>query len=415
MSTQTIRTHELANGLTLIVESMPAVQSAAFSLLVPGGSLFDPPGKNGSAALLCDLLTRGAGELGNVELSEALDDLGLSRHENVGNTHISFSGASLATNLPAALEIYGDILRRPHLPEEHFEPVREGVRQSLQSVEDEPRQKVMVELRRHTYDAPWGLPSDGSLEDLPRLSIQTTREHYERCFRPNGTILGIAGNVEFERMVDVVERVFGDWVPKADPEFETSPPAPSPAHLEHESEQTHIGVAYRAVPFRDPQYYAAWAAVSVLSGGMSSRLFTEVREKRALCYAVYAGLRSLKDEARVLCYAGTTNERAQETLDVMLRELVRLGEGIKQDELERSKALAKSALIMQQESSSSRASSIAGDWFHLKRNRTLDEIREKIDSLTVDSVLDYVHEHPARDFTLVTIGPEALRVEGQMD
>ena len=164
------------------------------------------------------------------------------------------------------------------------------------------------------------------------------------------------------------------------------------------------------MPYRDPNYYASWAAVGVLSGGMSSRLFTEVRERRGLCYSVYATLSSLRDEARVLCYAGTTAERAQETLDVTLRELVRLEEGIETEELDRCKARAKSSLIMQQESTSSRSSSVARDWYHLGRVMTLDEIRSKIDALSVETVLRYVREHPARDVTVLTIGPQALEV-----
>jgi predicted Zn-dependent peptidase len=144
---------------------------------------------------------------------------------------------------------------------------------------------------------------------------------------------------------------------------------------------------------------------------MSSRLFTEVREKRGLCYAISASLNSLKDQARVLCYAGTTTERAQETLDVTVRELEILGgtgHEIGEDELERCKARAKSSLVMQQESTISRSSSIARDWFHLGRVETLSEVRDKINALTVETITDYVHQHPARDFTILTIGPQAL-------
>jgi predicted Zn-dependent peptidase len=146
----------------------------------------------------------------------------------------------------------------------------------------------------------------------------------------------------------------------------------------------------------------------VLSGGMSSRLFTEIREKRGLCYSVYATLNTLKDRGLVVCYAGTTAERAQETLDVLRAELARLGEGIGQDELDRCKARAKSSLIMAQESSGSRAASLARNWYHLGRVITLDEVRTHIEELTVARVLDYVHRHPARDMSILTIGPEPL-------
>ena len=408
MKDQNIQTHSFENGLTLVIESMPGVQSAAFSLMVPSGSIYDPTGQNGSAAVLCDLITRGAGDRDSKQLSAAFDNLGLQRQESVGNAHLGFSGATLAENLPDALRLYGDVVLRPHLPADQFEAARAGVEQTLRATEDEPRQKVILELRRRCYDAPWGLPADGTLEELNALTADSTREHYERCFRPDETILGIAGKVDVEEIKAVVDEIFGDWDHKATPSYETGSRGASRDHLHHESTQTHIGIAYDCVPYRDPDYYAAWAAVSGLSGGMSSRLFTEVREKRGLCYSVYATLSSLRDEARVLCYAGTTVERARQTLDVTLQELGRLGDGIADSELDRCKARAKSSLIMQQESTVSRASSIARDWYHLGRVTTLAEVREKIDGLTVDKVLDFVNRHPARDFTILTIGPQPL-------
>jgi predicted Zn-dependent peptidase len=116
----------------------------------------------------------------------------------------------------------------------------------------------------------------------------------------------------------------------------------------------------------------------------------------------------LRDAGFVLCYAGTTNERAAETLEVLLGELQRLKDGIADDELRRCQARAKSALIMSQESTSARAGSIARDWYHLGRVVTLEEVRRKIDALTPQRVLDYVHHHPAADFTLMTMGPKAI-------
>src|SRR5205823_219714 len=126
---------------------------------------------------------------------------------------------------------------------------------------------------------------------------------------------------------------------------------------------TQIALAYASVPIGDADYYAAMGAVNVLSGGMSARLFTEIREKRGLCYAVWATYQTFKDRASILCYAGTTNERAQETLDVTLAELKRLQEGVESEEVERVQAGLKSSLIMQEESTSSRAGSVALGFF----------------------------------------------------
>lgn len=410
MQASPIETHTLSNGLTVLVEPMKSVQSAAFALLVPSGSIYDPPDRLGCSSVLSDLIFRGAGNLDNQGLITALDNLGLQYSGRTGNTHITLSGSTLADKLPDALRLFGDIVRRPHLPEDEFDPARNSVVQDLRSIEDEPRQKIFIELRRRCYDAPWGLPAEGTLEGLESLTHADTVALFERAFRPNDTVLAVAGNVSPQEIVQLTEEMFGDWQLKTAPTWQTSPHGLSVDHLHQDSKQTQIGLAYNSVPYRHPDYYNAWAAVSILSGGMSARLFTEVREKRGLCYSVYATQHSLREEARVLGYAGTTVDRAQETLDVMVETLVNLRQGIEEVELSRCKARAKSAIIMQQESTARRASSLASNWYHLGRVLPMQELQQKIDALTIDSILAYVHEFPARDFTVMTIGPEPLKV-----
>jgi predicted Zn-dependent peptidase len=141
---------------------------------------------------------------------------------------------------------------------------------------------------------------------------------------------------------------------------------------------------------------------------MSSRFFTEVRENRGLSYAVWATNASTQNYGAVLCYAGTGADRAQQTLDVMAAELLKLPEGIYADELARVKIRIKSGLVMQQESSPARAASNAGDWYYLGRVQTLDEVEQIIDALTVDQINAYLAAHPPRKFTIVTLGQEKL-------
>jgi len=398
----------LSNGLTVLVETMPAVQSAAFSLLIPAGSAFDPLGQNGTANALADWITRGAGKLSSRELLSAFDRLGIQAHESASLHHLSISASCLAENLLPALRMYGDVVKHPQFNKEDFEAVMAGVEQSLLAIEDEPRQKVMFELMKRCFPSPWGQPAEGTLADLQNITPQSVREQFRRCVRPRSAILGIAGNVTLADVLPVLEETYGDWTGENEIVLTTGDRGAYREHITHESTQTHIGVAYPSVPYGADNYYQAWAAVNVLSGGMSSRLFTEVREKRGLCYSVYASLSSTKHQGQVLCYAGTTAERAQETLDVLLGELKRLGEGIEEAELSRCQARAKSSLIMAQESTGGRAGSLARNWFYLNRVVTLDEVRSKIEALTVRSVLDYVHAYPAKEFTLLTIGPESL-------
>ena len=306
--------------------------------------------------------------------------------------------------------MYADVLRRPRLPADQVEAARSVALHELSSIEDDPAQKVMLELRRRHFPDPWGRPSQGSVESVETIQLAQIRDHHERHYRPNGTIIGVAGRFDWPAVRDHVAQLMADWKASAAAEPIVGQPGQQNEHLEQDSKQTQIGIAYASVPYRDPDYFQAWGSVGVLSGGMSSRLFTEVREKRGLCYSVYASHQSLRDSAGVLCYAGTSARPAQETLDVTLAELVRLAQGIQAEELDRLKARIKSSLVMQQESTSARSGAIARDWYHLGRVRTLEEIESLVDGLSRESINAYLEEHPPRHFTIVTLGPEPLEV-----
>ena len=405
---QQVFQHTLPNGLVLLAERMEHVRSAAINFLDPAGCAFDPAGQFGVGTVMADLITRGAGDRDSRQLSLALDNLGIDRDESVGAVNMRFWGSTLARNIAPALDIYADIVLRPHFPEDELEPVQALTVQDILSLEDAPQQKVMVELRRRYYPSPLSKDKRGRKEDIESLTIGDVRAQHRRLFRPNGSILSVAGNIEWEPLKAQVERLFGNWEPGASADIQPQPHQATSAHIEKDTQQTQIALAFPSVPVTDPDYYSARAAVSVLSGGMSSRLFTEVREKRGLCYSVYAFHETFKSQGTMLAYAGTRAERAQETLDVTLAELKRLKDGIEDDEIDRVKAGLKSSLIMQEESTGARAGAIATDWYYLNRVRSFDEIQAIIDGLTPAAVLGYLNRYPVRDVTLVTLGPAPL-------
>lgn len=407
---QAIYTHRYENGLVLLAESMPWLESAAFTLRVPAGCAQEPTDRLGIGSVTCEMAMRGAGPRDSRRLVEDLDNLGVERGESVSDAHTSFSGATLASNLLPALAIYADIVRRPHLPPDQLEAARLVALQELSAVEDEPAQKVMLELRRHHYPDPWGRSSQGNRAALEAATIDDVRGHHERHYHAAGAILGVAGRIDWPRLRDEVGRLLADWPAGTEVQVVEGVHKARSEHLPHESNQTHIGIAYPSVPYRHPDFFQAWGSVGVLSGGMSARLFTEVREKRGLCYSVYAVHHTLKDRAAVLCHAGTSAERAQQTLDVTLSELRRLADGVEAFELDRLKARIKSSLIMQQESSASRSSALVRDWYYLGRVRPLDELERLVDGLTCQSINAYLAEQPPCDFTVVTLGPQPLEV-----
>lgn len=406
---QDVHHHTFPNGLTLLAERMDHVRSAALNFLVPAGYAHDPEEHLGMTSVLSELITRGAGKRTSRELSLALDNLGLDRDTSAGSLHMRFWGATLADNLPAALEVYADILRRPTLPGEEIDAVRALALQDLQGLDDEPRHKVMVELRQRHFPPPLNRDRRGTRQGLESLTIDKVRQHYQSVFRADGTILSVAGQIDWKSLRNQVEELFGDWNGPPQTPVKLGRAGGGRSHITKETTQTQIALAYPSVPIGHPDYFSAQGAVQVLSGGMSARLFTEVREKRGLCYAVWASYQTYKDLACILCYAGTTNERAQETLNVTLDEIIRLQEGITGEEVERVQAGLKSSLIMQEESTSARAGALASDWYYLGRVRSLEEIQGAIDALTPRKIVNHLRRYPPRDITMVTLGPKPLR------
>ncbi len=405
---QEIHTHQLANGLLLAAEEMPWLESAAFALVLPAGSARDPADQLGLANLTCEMVQRGCGARGSRQFVEDLEMLGADSSAGILPSHTNFAGAMPADSLHEVLEIYADVVRRPQLPLDQLEDARQVCIQEIRAAEDDLAHTAMTELRQRHYGDPWGRLAHGTVEAVSSIQLGDVERDIAHHYRPNDTILSVAGKFDWQALKDHVESAFGDWTMAAKSTPVTAKPAGDYHHLSSDSSQTHIGVAYSIIPYSDPGYMQVRGAVGVLSDGMSSRLFTELREKRGLVYSVNASCDSLRDRGSVLCYAGTTTERAQETLDVLTAELLRLADGIEEDELDRMKARIKSSLIMQQESSTSRSRSIAFDWYHLGRIRSLDEVSGLVDGLSCQSINAYLAEHPPQDMIAVTLGEKPL-------
>jgi len=344
-------------------------------------------------------------------LIDALDGLGLHRNSSVTSSHISLGAALEASNLADALELYADIILRPILEGEQFELSRQLAIQGLMGMDDDPRQKVMLNLREKFYPAPLGRSPMGRLDELENLGVAETTAIVKENFYLPETIFAVAGKYDFDVVCRQLEELFDIRQSEVHRQITFGKRGGKYTHEQHDGAQVHIGLMTPTVTIASADYYDAMTAVSVLSGGMSGRLFTEVREKRGLCYAIGAQYHTIKEFAGVSCYAGTTPDKAQETLDVIIAEFNRLCTGISEDEMQRAKVGLKSSLIMQSESSSARAGGIAGDYYLLGRVRALEEIKSKLDAISVDSALSFLESNKFEDYTVVTIGPKQVEHE----
>jgi predicted Zn-dependent peptidase len=410
MDKETVFHHQFENGLTLLAQPMPWLQSAAFSFSVPSGCQYDPTDKRGVANFACEMVQRGCGSLNSRQFVEALEQLGLNYGSSAGIYNTNFGGALPAVNLHDAFGIFADMLRRPTMPVEQLEDGRMVCYQEIQAIEDDLAQQAMLELRRRHYGDPLGRHCEGTMDSVKSISMGDIQSFYETYYRPNGLTIAVAGNLDWEQLKNEIGELFGDWNKKDVSPPTLSEPQHGNHHIEFDSNQTHIALAWPGLIVSDPDYYVGRCAIGILSDGMSSRLFREVRERRGLCYTVFASCHSLLDRASVVGYCGTSSERAQESLDVMIAEINRLDEGVTEAELSKLKVQMRSGLIMSQESSRSRASSMAGDHFHLGRVRTVEELNEVINGMTVNRINDYLANLGPKQFDLVTLGKQPLKL-----
>ena len=412
---QTLLHRQFDNGLVLLGEHMPWLRSAAFSFLLPAGTCYEPAGLDGLAGITCEMSQRGCGGLDSRQFWETLDHLGVERTGGVTTRHSSFGCAMDSRVLTKVLPLYADLVRRPHLPADQLNDAKLLCMQELRSLDDEPSHRCFSELKRFRYPLPYGRISQGTKAGLEATRIEDLQNFFHENYKPNGSILAVAGSFDWDEVCRVVDDCLGDWQGSDEAALPKLQANYGSLHVDHASSQTHLALAYDCDSYESSEYYQARALVGVLSDGMSSRLFSEVREKRGLVYSVFATCFSLARQGSVLCYAGTTSNRAEETLQVLIETVNSLGDGITEDELARLKNRIKSSLVFEQESSVARSGQIASDWFYLRRVPTRDEVCAKVDALSCESLLDHFHRNLPKNYSLVSVGSQALELPSGID
>jgi predicted Zn-dependent peptidase len=403
-----IVTTTLSCGLTLVVEQVPGVRSAALSWVLPAGAATDPPNADGQATLLSEMILRGAGGLSSRQHSDALDRLGVNRGTDISAHHLRIDASMLGERLAAALPLIANMVIAPALPADHLDAVRSLAIQTLEGLDDEPQQLAMLRLRERHMAPPFGRHGFGQREALDRMDIEDLRAAWTERFNPFGSILGVAGAVNPHAIATQLDDLLKDWTGETPEPTAIAPPQRGYLPIIHQTAQVHIGIAWDAPNERDPNSMIERLGTMVLSGSSSGRLFTEVRQKRSLCYSVGASYRAGRDTGMVTLYAGTTPERAQQTLDVCIEQIENMRHGVRVDEFNRAVVGLKSAQIMQGESTPARAAALVYDQFRIGRARTLEELSAIIDAITIAQLNDHLASRSMGDYSVVSIGPGAL-------
>jgi predicted Zn-dependent peptidase len=403
--------HTLSCGATLAVEHMPGARSTAVAWLLPVGTSGDAPEREGESTVLSELILRGAGPLPSRDLSNAFDALGAQRHGSPAVHHISLGALCLGDRLHELLRLLTLVVRQPRLEPASLDAVRALAVQALDSLKDEPQQLAGLALREHAMPAPFNRSGFGTHAGLAALSAEGLQAAWRRRAVPGGTIIGIAGDVHAERTRDELERLLAGWTGTAVEQREAAPAGRGRHLVRVDTQQTHMALGMPAPRDGHPAAYALRVASRVLGGATSSRLFTEVREKRGLCYSVGSSLALGRDRGLMQVYAGSTHERAARTLECIHTELARFEQGITAEEFELALVGAKSALVMAGESTSARAMAIASSVYRCGRAESLREVAAEFERLTLPGVNAAIAEHMGAAWrseeTLVIVAPEA--------
>ena len=395
----------LDNGLRVVYQPLPWLPSLSVSLVAPFGSGNDPVGLEGTTNVLHEWLQRGAGELSSRELSDAMEDLGMRRGGGAGREYSGLSASFLAGELAGAMPLFASMVTAPRFDDEEFESARELALQELEAMEDAPSQKLFTALLATFVTSPQGRSSLGSTEGLAALTPDLVRAEAARLLGPQGAVLALAGGSDSDTIEAVVRDAFSGWSGTTQATPAVTLGEVQRSHVDADSAQVQIGLAFPSPQPGSEEAYVYGVGLAVLSGSSGARLFTEVREKRGLVYSVSAFNRALKGFGYTVGYAGTTPDRAEETLEVFMAELKRMNEGVSAEELARAKTGMLSSLVMQGESSGGTAGRLASDMFNLGRTRTLAEITEKVEAVTLERLNEYLAANPLPEPTILTLGP----------
>ncbi|MCC7075498.1 MAG: insulinase family protein [Acidimicrobiia bacterium] len=397
----------LANGIRVVIEHVPGVRSVACGVWVDVGSRDEAAGERGASHFLEHLLFKGTERWSALEIASALDAVGGEFNAFTSKEYTVFFVRTLDSDIVLGLDILADITQRPALREDDIASERNVVLEEILMYEDSPDELVHDTFAAAIMpDHPLGLPVLGTRESIEGISRDGIRHHFTSRYTPDRTILAVAGNVDPEAFVTELDSRWGGAEGEAPARELPAPAGALPIAVDRrDTEQAHLVLGVEAMPRDDPRRHALALLAHTFGGGMSSRLFQEVREKRGLVYAVYAYRSLFAETGWLASYAGTAPGRAEETLDVLSTEWDKLAAGFTRDELEAAKSHVRGGLALSQEDTGARMTRIGRSEITLDEVPDIDEVVRRIDAVTLDELNELAAELGARPRTLAAIGP----------
>jgi predicted Zn-dependent peptidase len=376
----------LASGLVVVTDAMSHLETASLGVWVSAGSRDERADEHGISHLLEHMAFKGTSRRSARQIAEEIEAVGGDINAATSAETTAYYARMLKADVPLALDVLSDILSDPSFDATELAREQNVIVQEIGACEDTPDDLVFDLLQSTAFpDQPVGRSILGTPETVRSFDPARLRAYLARNYRAPDMVVGAAGAVEHARIVDEVERRFAGF---SGPEAPGSQPARfgGGTRLENRDlEQVHVTLAMEGVPQRDPMLHSLQVFTSALGGGMSSRLFQEVREERGLCYAIYSFHWPYTDTGMFGIYAGTDAADAAELMRVVIDEIAETSATLTEVEVERAKAQMKAGLLMALESSGARVEQIARQMIAYGRPIPIAEIVAKVEAVTVES------------------------------
>jgi predicted Zn-dependent peptidase len=405
----------LPGGLRVVTESLPTVRSAAFGIWAGVGSRDEGPDHTGATHYLEHLLFKGTSRRTALEISAAMDAVGGELNAFTGKEYTCYYARVLDADLPLAIDILSDMVTSSLIAPKDVDAERGVILEEIAMNDDDPTDTAHEAFSAHLFgDTPLGRPILGTVDSINAITRDKIAEHYAAKYTPPDLVIAVAGNVEHAAVVEHVRQAFGDALgrdaapsPPRLPGAEPIVPAGTGVRLVPRGiEQANLVLGCAGLSRTDHQRFALGVLNAALGGGMSSRLFQEIREKRGLAYSVYSFASQHSDTGLWATYIGCLPAKADEVLAICQEEIAKaISSGLTDAELERGKGQLRGSLVLGLEEPSSRMSRLGKSELAYPRLEPVEEILAAIEAVTHDDVRRAAAEVLGQPKVLAVVGP----------
>ncbi|WP_282092684.1 M16 family metallopeptidase [Epibacterium ulvae] len=402
----TVQQHRLANGFRIVTEQMPGLQSASIGIWVAAGARNERAAQNGIAHFLEHMAFKGTKTRSALQIAESIEDVGGYINAYTSREVTAYYARVLKEDTGLAMEVIADILQNSVLDPREIEVERNVILQEIGQALDTPDDVIFDWLQEQCYrDQPIGRSILGPAERVKSFTQADLAGFIAEHYGPSQMILSAAGGIDHDEIVKLAESLFGGMSAKPNAVMDVARFTGGEVREDKALEQAHFALALESPGYRDNAIYTAQIYASAMGGGMSSRLFQEIREKRGLCYTIFSQAGAYADTGALTIYAGTSGEQMGELATVTIDELKRAADDMTDQEVARARAQMKAGMLMGLESPSNRAERLARlvqVWDHVP---SLEDTIAKIDAVSTQDVRDIAAQYAVQ-------APAALALYG---